>query len=150
MTTASLLSRSALPLTSRLTDRLGRVIHSLRVSIAHRRNHKCVRCRAGEVGAQDPEFALEEYLRPINQAVCRPGHHRRGHRSGQGSPPSHRRARIPEAFAVDGSYRRMKQPGLCSIQNGGFIPLPRRCVFALSRVRPGVTECCEESLMVPR
>jgi GTP 3',8-cyclase len=48
-----------------LTDSYGRVIHDLRVSITDRCNYKCVYCRTGEVGAQYPELAIDEYLRLI-------------------------------------------------------------------------------------
>jgi cyclic pyranopterin phosphate synthase len=54
---------------SRLTDSHGRVIHDLRVSITDRCNYKCVYCRTGEVGAQYPELAIEEYLRLIQLFV---------------------------------------------------------------------------------
>ncbi len=53
----------------RLTDSHGRVIHDLRVSITDRCNYKCVYCRTGEVGAQYPELAIEEYLRLIRLFV---------------------------------------------------------------------------------
>jgi len=53
----------------RLTDSYGRVIHDLRVSITDRCNYKCVYCRTGEVGAQYPELAIEEYLRLIKLFV---------------------------------------------------------------------------------
>src|SRR5580700_7411586 len=53
----------------RLTDSHGRVIHDLRVSITDRCNYKCVYCRTGEVGAQYPELALDEYLRLIGVFV---------------------------------------------------------------------------------
>jgi len=52
-----------------LTDSHGRVIHDLRVSITDRCNYKCVYCRTGEVGAQYPELAGEEYLRLIRLFV---------------------------------------------------------------------------------
>src|ERR1700722_7756491 len=52
-----------------LTDSHGRVIHDLRVSITDRCNYKCVYCRTGEVGAQYPELAIEEYLRLIKLFV---------------------------------------------------------------------------------
>jgi cyclic pyranopterin phosphate synthase len=52
-----------------LTDSHGRVIHDLRVSITDRCNYKCVYCRTGEVGAQYPELAVEEYLRLIRLFV---------------------------------------------------------------------------------
>jgi cyclic pyranopterin phosphate synthase len=53
----------------RLTDSHGRVIHDLRVSITDRCNYKCVYCRTGEVGAQYPELAIEDYLRLIRLFV---------------------------------------------------------------------------------
>jgi cyclic pyranopterin phosphate synthase len=52
-----------------LTDSHGRVIHDLRVSITDRCNYKCVYCRTGEMGAQYPELAIEEYLRLIGLFV---------------------------------------------------------------------------------
>src|SRR5580692_10027061 len=54
---------------ARLTDSHGRTIHDLRVSITDRCNYKCVYCRTGEVGAQYPELAIEEYLRLIKLFV---------------------------------------------------------------------------------
>jgi len=45
------------------------VIHDLRVSITDRCNYKCVYCRTGEVGAQYPELAIDEYLRLIGLFV---------------------------------------------------------------------------------
>src|ERR1019366_7892176 len=53
----------------RLTDSHGRVIHDLRVSITDRCNYKCVYCRTGELGAQYPELAIDEYLRLIKVFV---------------------------------------------------------------------------------
>lgn len=53
----------------RLKDSHGRVIHDLRVSITDRCNYKCVYCRTGEMGAQYPELAIEEYLRLIKLFV---------------------------------------------------------------------------------
>ena len=52
-----------------LTDSHGRVIHDLRVSITDRCNYKCVYCRTGEMGAQYPELAIDEYLRLIELFV---------------------------------------------------------------------------------
>lgn len=52
-----------------LTDSYGRPIHDLRVSITDRCNYKCVYCRTGELGAQYPELAIEEYLRLIRLFV---------------------------------------------------------------------------------
>jgi cyclic pyranopterin phosphate synthase len=60
---------SAVTSAARLTDNHGRVIHDLRVSITDRCNYKCVYCRTGEVGAQYPELAIEEYLRLIKLFV---------------------------------------------------------------------------------
>ena len=45
------------------------MIHDLRVSITDRCNYKCVYCRTGEVGAQYPELAIDEYLRLIGLFV---------------------------------------------------------------------------------
>lgn len=53
-----------------LTDSHGRVVHDLRVSITDRCNYKCVYCRTGEVGAQYPELAIDEYLRLIRRFVA--------------------------------------------------------------------------------
>ena len=52
-----------------LKDGYGRVIHDLRVSITDRCNYKCIYCRTGEVGAQYPELAIDEYLRLIKLFV---------------------------------------------------------------------------------
>ena len=52
-----------------LTDSYGRAIHDLRVSITDRCNYKCVYCRTGEMGAQYPELANEEYLHLIRLFV---------------------------------------------------------------------------------
>ena len=66
---ASLTSSLSEMRTARLTDSHGRVIHDLRVSITDRCNYKCVYCRTGEVGAQYPELAIDEYLRMIRLFV---------------------------------------------------------------------------------
>src|SRR5215472_16560664 len=55
--------------TARLRDSHGRVIHDLRVSITDRCNYNCVYCRTGEIGAQYPELAIDEYLRLIGLFV---------------------------------------------------------------------------------
>lgn len=54
---------------ARLTDSYGRVIHDLRVSITDRCNYKCIYCRTGELGAQYPELAIDEYLHLISLFV---------------------------------------------------------------------------------
>jgi cyclic pyranopterin phosphate synthase len=69
MAVASLSADRTVPLDSRLTDSHGRVIHDLRVSITDRCNYKCVYCRTGELGAQYPELAIDEYLRLIDLFV---------------------------------------------------------------------------------
>jgi cyclic pyranopterin phosphate synthase len=69
MAVASLPASSSLAPHPPLTDSHGRVIHDLRVSITDRCNYKCVYCRTGEVGAQYPELANEEYLRLIRLFV---------------------------------------------------------------------------------
>jgi cyclic pyranopterin phosphate synthase len=49
----------------RLTDKFGRIITDLRVSITDRCNYKCVYCRTGTVGAQFAELPMKDYLRMI-------------------------------------------------------------------------------------
>jgi cyclic pyranopterin phosphate synthase len=49
----------------RLTDKHGRSITDLRLSITDRCNYKCVYCRTGNLGAQFPELSLAEYLRMV-------------------------------------------------------------------------------------
>jgi cyclic pyranopterin phosphate synthase len=66
---AATLHPSTIPTADRLTDSYGRVIHDLRVSITDSCNYKCVYCRTGEVGAQYPELAIDEYLRLIRLFV---------------------------------------------------------------------------------
>ena len=52
------------PLTfSPLTDRHGRVITDLRISVTDRCNYRCVYCRTGNEGAQYSELSIEDYLR---------------------------------------------------------------------------------------
>ncbi len=46
-----------------LTDKFGRSIRDLRISITDRCNYKCVYCRSGSDGPQFPEMAIDEYLR---------------------------------------------------------------------------------------
>src|SRR5205807_561083 len=50
-------------LTSRLTDKYGRAITDLRISVTDRCNYKCVYCRTGNEGAIYAELPLTEYLR---------------------------------------------------------------------------------------
>jgi cyclic pyranopterin phosphate synthase len=69
MATAALSASPTVTLDPRLNDSHGRVIHDLRVSITDRCNYKCVYCRTGEVGAQYPELAIDEYLRLISLFV---------------------------------------------------------------------------------
>jgi GTP 3',8-cyclase len=65
MAAASLSEIPAVASAPRLTDSYGRTIHDLRVSITDRCNYKCVYCRTGELGAQYPELAIDEYFRLI-------------------------------------------------------------------------------------
>ena len=46
-----------------LTDKFGRSIHDLRVSITDRCNYKCVYCRTGTNGAAYAELPFDDYLR---------------------------------------------------------------------------------------
>jgi GTP 3',8-cyclase len=53
----------------RLTDKFGRAITDLRVSITDRCNYKCIYCRTGSQGAQFAELAMDDYLRIIRVFV---------------------------------------------------------------------------------
>jgi cyclic pyranopterin phosphate synthase len=55
--------------TSRLTDKHGRAITDLRVSVTDRCNYKCIYCRTGNDGAQYAELPLEDYLRIVRVFV---------------------------------------------------------------------------------
>src|SRR5664279_3773402 len=46
-----------------LTDKHGRRISDLRISITDRCNYKCVYCRSGSDGPQFPEMSIADYLR---------------------------------------------------------------------------------------
>jgi sulfatase maturation enzyme AslB (radical SAM superfamily) len=52
-----------------LTDKYGRVIHDLRISITDRCNYKCVYCRSGNDGPPFPEMPVGEYLRMVRVFV---------------------------------------------------------------------------------
>ncbi len=54
---------------SRLTDKHGRAITDLRVSITDRCNYKCVYCRTGNDGAQYAELPIADYLRMVRVLV---------------------------------------------------------------------------------
>lgn len=54
---------------SRLTDKYGRAITDLRVSVTDRCNYKCVYCRTGNDGAQYAELPIEDYLRIVRVFV---------------------------------------------------------------------------------
>ena len=58
-------SPSAASPAARLTDKFGRTISDLRVSITDRCNYKCVYCRTGSEGAQYAELPMADYLRLI-------------------------------------------------------------------------------------
>src|SRR5208337_4640426 len=46
-----------------LSDKFGRSIHDLRISITDRCNYRCVYCRTGTNGAAYAELPFEDYLR---------------------------------------------------------------------------------------
>jgi cyclic pyranopterin phosphate synthase len=52
-----------------LTDKYGRNIHDLRISITDRCNYKCVYCRSGNDGPQFPEMPIADYLRMVRVFV---------------------------------------------------------------------------------
>jgi cyclic pyranopterin phosphate synthase len=52
-----------------LTDKFGRSIHDLRVSITDRCNYKCVYCRTGTNGAAYAELPFDDYLRMARTLV---------------------------------------------------------------------------------
>jgi cyclic pyranopterin phosphate synthase len=52
-----------------LTDKHGRIIHDLRISITDRCNYKCVYCRSGSDGPQFPEMPIADYLRMVRVFV---------------------------------------------------------------------------------
>ncbi len=53
----------------RLSDKFGRAITDLRVSITDRCNYRCVYCRTGNEGAQYAELRIAEYLRMVRVFV---------------------------------------------------------------------------------
>src|SRR5438270_5789955 len=53
----------------RLTDKFGRAITDLRVSITDRCNYKCVYCRTGNEGAQYADLPMADYLRMVRVLV---------------------------------------------------------------------------------
>src|SRR5437879_919506 len=53
----------------RLTDKFGRAITDLRVSITDRCNYKCVYCRTGNEGAMYADLPMAEYLRMVRVLV---------------------------------------------------------------------------------
>jgi GTP 3',8-cyclase len=54
---------------ARLTDKFGRIITDLRVSVTDRCNYKCVYCRTGNEGPQYTELPIEDYLRMVRVFV---------------------------------------------------------------------------------
>jgi cyclic pyranopterin phosphate synthase len=52
-----------------LTDKHGRVIHDLRISVTDRCNYKCVYCRSGNDGPAFPEMPIVDYLRMVRVFV---------------------------------------------------------------------------------
>ncbi len=59
----------SLAVSSRLTDKHGRAITDLRVSVTDRCNYKCVYCRTGNEGAQYAELPIADYLRMVRVFV---------------------------------------------------------------------------------
>lgn len=57
------------PAVTRLTDKHGRAITDLRVSVTDRCNYKCVYCRTGNEGAQYAELPIADYLRMVRVFV---------------------------------------------------------------------------------
>ncbi len=53
-----------------LTDKYGRDIHDLRISITDRCNYKCVYCRSGNDGPAFPEMPIADYLRMVRVFVA--------------------------------------------------------------------------------
>jgi cyclic pyranopterin phosphate synthase len=70
---ASLANPVALPASyagpRRLTDKFGRAITDLRVSVTDRCNYKCVYCRTGNDGAQYAELPIADYARIVRVFV---------------------------------------------------------------------------------
>jgi len=62
-------SESSALKTTRLTDKFGRIITDLRVSVTDRCNYKCVYCRTGNEGPQFTELPIEDYLRMVRVFV---------------------------------------------------------------------------------
>src|SRR5260370_29837139 len=58
-------SRSMLP----LSDKFGRAITDLRISITDRCNYKCVYCRTGNEGALYADLPFADYLRMVRVLV---------------------------------------------------------------------------------
>ncbi|MHB1938277.1 MAG: GTP 3',8-cyclase MoaA [Acidobacteriaceae bacterium] len=59
----------SLSVSPRLTDKHGRAITDLRVSVTDRCNYKCVYCRTGTEGAQYSELPIADYLRMVRVFV---------------------------------------------------------------------------------
>jgi cyclic pyranopterin phosphate synthase len=52
-----------------LTDKFGRAIEDLRISITDRCNYKCVYCRTGNEGAMYADLPFADYLRMVRLLV---------------------------------------------------------------------------------
>src|SRR5579864_8625758 len=53
----------------RLTDKFGRAITDLRISITDRCNYKCVYCRTGNEGALYADLPISDYLHMVRVLV---------------------------------------------------------------------------------
>ena len=71
-----------------LTDKFGRSITDLRISVTDRCNYKCVYCRTGNEGALYGDLAFADYLRMARVLVStrypEGSHYRRRAASAQG------------------------------------------------------------------
>ncbi len=67
--TSGAVEESRLTAAPTLTDRYGRAITDLRVSITDRCNYRCVYCRTGNEGAQYSELPMADYLRMVRVFV---------------------------------------------------------------------------------
>jgi len=62
-------SEARIAISVSLTDKYGRDIHDLRISITDRCNYRCVYCRSGNNGPSFPEMPIADYLRMVRVFV---------------------------------------------------------------------------------
>ncbi len=129
MAAASPIAPAAETNARRLVDSHGRVIHDLRVSITDRCNYKCVYCRTGEMGAQYPELAIDEYLRLIRLFVTprhRQGAHYRWRAAPARRPDRADRGALKTAHLVRRAARSRPHHQRTSARKAGRPPEARR------------------------